>query len=145
MSKIIVKAHPETGAVVTPSTNNPEWGTVRLDSKETVVNNGIINVSVRSAFVRAKLEVLQSLNLKAEQPFPLPGKLVVKESFEPFYDGQPAKLNPSTGEQVSVNGKPVYRNVVFSQNMEENDEVIATQQATATSAARGLEIRTRSI
>ena len=108
MSKAIVKvvAHPETGAIITPSTKNPEWGTFRVDAENVSMENGILNLSKRSAFIRGKIEQLNQLGLKAGQT--LPGKIVKKESFEPFYEGQQAKINPSNGETVLTNGRPSY-------------------------------------
>lgn len=114
-----VVAHPETGAIITPSTKNLEWGTFRVDSENISMENGILNLSKRSAFIRGKIEQLNQLGLKAGQS--LPGKIVKRESFEPFYEGQPAKINPTTNEVVLTNGRPTYIEFVYSANAESPD------------------------
>lgn len=133
MLKAIVKvvAHPETGAIITASTKNPEWGTFRVDSENVSMENNFFNVSKRSAFIRGKIADLNSLGLKAGQS--LPGKIVKRESFEPFYEGQQAKINPSNGETVLTNGRPTYIEFVYSANAEAPD-VWVGQDTNAVSA-----------
>lgn len=117
MVKVVV--HPTTGLVITPSTNNPAWGTFRVDSENVSMESGILNKSKRSAFIRGKIEDLESLGLRANQS--LPGKIVKRESFEPFYEGQPVKINPTTGETVLTNGRPTYIEFVYTDNAQAPD------------------------
>ena len=133
MSKAIVKvvAHPETGAIITASTKNPEWGTFRVDSENVSMENGILNLSKRSAFIRGKIEQLNQLGLKAGQS--LPGKIVKRESFAPFYEGQNPKINPSNGETVLTNGRPSYIEFVYSANPDAPDTWVG-EDTTAVSA-----------
>lgn len=109
-----VAKHPETGNIITPSTNNPEWGTIRVDSENKSFAGGILNVSKRSAFIRGKISDLESLGLREGQM--LPGKIQKQESFQPFYVAgqngatttQNPKINPTTGEVVLTNGRETY-------------------------------------
>lgn len=114
-----VVAHPETGAVVTPSTKNPLWGTFRVDTENVSMENGIFNKSKRSAFIRGKIEDLNAAGLTVGKI--LPGKIIKRESFEPFYEGQPAKINPSNGETVLTNGMQTYIEFVYTQDANATD------------------------
>lgn len=105
MSVKVVK-HPTTGEIITPSSNNPEWGTFRVDSENVSMNGGIVNVSRRSAFIRGKITDLQALGLRDGQV--LSGKIQKQESFQPFWDGQSPKINPTSGETVLKNGRETF-------------------------------------
>lgn len=131
-----VVAHPQTGLVVTPSTKNKEWGTVRVDSSTTSFSNGILNKSNRVAFIRGKLADLKGFTAGQR----IQGKIVRQTSPEPFYPGQDPVTNPTTGEQMQINGAPYYQNYVFTDNVNASDEWIVpsanavTAQATAVTA-----------
>lgn len=123
--KIIVKANPNTNLIITPSTKSPEWGTIRLECTALEATNGMLNSRKRVAFLRAKIEDLESLALKDNMVFPLQGRIVVKESTTPFYDGQAPKINPSTGEILNSGGAPIYRITEFTSNLSEQDVFLA--------------------
>lgn len=105
MSVKVVK-HPTTGEILTQSTKNPEWGTIRVDSVNKSFSGGVLNISKRTAFIRGRMSDLQSMGFINDQI--LPGKIQKQESFEPFYVGQDPKINPSTNEVVLTNGKQSY-------------------------------------
>lgn len=106
MSQVKVAAHPDTGNVITPSSNNPKFGTIRVDSEHKSFEGGFVNISKRSAFIRGKMSDLNSLGLRKGQA--LQGKIIKKESFEPFYEGHASKINPQTGEAILTNGRETY-------------------------------------
>lgn len=120
-----VIAHPTTGLVITPSTKNPEWGTFRVDSVHTSFENGIVNVQKRSAFIRGKLSDLAGLNLRAAQT--LPGQIVKKESYAPFFEGQSPKINPSTKEVVLSNGRETFLEYEYSQDLSATDKWVDSE------------------
>jgi len=109
-----VVAHPETGAVITVSKNNSQYGTIRLDSENVSLEGGFMNKSKRTAFIRGKVEDLQSLGYKAGQT--LGGKIMKKESFSPFYEGQKPKVNPSNGEIILTNGEETFLDYTYTSN-----------------------------
>ena len=117
MKKAIVKVakHPVTGNVITISEKNPEFGTIRLDAEQNVFSNGFFSVQKRTAFVRGRLVDLESLSLKDGQI--LAGQIVRKESFEPFYEGQAPKINPTTSEVVLTDGRPTYLEFEYTEDM----------------------------
>lgn len=137
MANKIVKvvAHPTTGLVVTPSTKNPLWGTFRVDSENVSMENGIMNRSKRSAFIRGQLLDLNSLGLKADQA--LPGKIIKRESFEPFYVGQPAKLNPTTMQVVLTNGRETYIEFAYTEDVNAPDVWVGDTTAQVADAVAG--------
>jgi len=98
-----VVKHPTTGDVVTQSTKNPEWGTLRVDSENKSFSGGILNISKRSAFIRGRMADLQAMNFRDGQV--LQGKIQKQESFEPFYEGQDPKINPTTNQVILTQGK----------------------------------------
>lgn len=125
-NKVYVAVHPETGAVITPSTNKPEFGTIRLDSQCVVVSRGgFLDIQKRSAFIRGRVEILESLGLKDHQM--MQGKIIREESFEPFWDGQEPKINPTTQEIVLLDDKPVYMQHVYTEDMTQTDRFINSQ------------------
>lgn len=101
-----VASHPATGLVITPSVNKPLFGTVRVDSENVSLENGFMNKSKRSAFIRGSIVDLTSLGLTAGKV--MPGKIVKKESYNPFFEGQSPKINPTTAEVVLTNGRETY-------------------------------------
>ncbi len=125
-----VVAHPQTGLVVTPSTKNPDWGTVRVDSSTTSFSNGILNKSNRVAFIRGKLVDLKGFSAGQR----LVGKIIRQTSAEPFFPGQEAVVNPTTGEQMQINGGAYYQNYVFTDNVNASDELMISQNANAVTA-----------
>jgi hypothetical protein len=138
-----VVAHPETGAIFTVGTNNPAWCVMRVDSQAVVMNNGIMDIQKRTAFVRMKTEVSEVLGYKAGQI--LPGKIVKTESFAPFYENQPAKINPSTGEVVLTQGRPTFIQMTYTMDanaqdtfISEDAEVIAAPVESPAEAAQQL-------
>lgn len=114
MSTVKVMAHPTSGNVITPSRNNPEWGTFRVDSENKSMEGGILNISKRSAFIRGKISDLEQLGLRPNQT--LAGKIQKQESFSPFYEGQSPKINPSTNEVVLTNGRETYLQYEYTSN-----------------------------
>lgn len=123
MKKAIVRVakHPETGNVITISEKNPEFGTIRLDAEQNVFSDGFFNIQKRTAFVRGRLVDLESLNLKDGQV--LAGQIVRKESFEPFYEGQTPKINPTTNEVVLTDGSTTYLEFEYTEDMSKPSEI----------------------
>ena len=132
-AKQTVVAHPTTNAIVTKfEKNGKTYGTVRVDETLLVVERGYTSMKKRTAFVTldpAVVEFLEPL-VVAGAPYPLEGKIVITESFEPFFEGQVAKMNPSTEEFIRVDGKLVYRNSDFTTDLEQRD-VLLYASATA--------------
>lgn len=137
MKTVIVKAHPDTNLVITPSPTKPEFGKFRVDSRHVSMENGFVNIQKRTAFVAGRTEDLQSLGYKADQT--IAGQIIKKESFEPFYEGQSPKINPSNKDVVLTNGKQTYLQYEFTQDLSAHDEWIgSTSEEISAETARKL-------
>lgn len=120
-----VAKHPETGAIITVSAKKPEYGTFRVDSTHVSLEGGFTNVQNRTAFIRGKVSDLELLNLKEGQI--LPGQIVKRESFQPFYDRQTPKIYPTgherAGQPVLKNGREVYMEYVYTSDTNASSDV----------------------
>ena len=125
-SKVNILAD-DMGNVIRQSSNNSEYGYVRLQQdRVTFGNNGWVKKSNVSTLLHGKLEDLQSLNLEAGGT--LPGKLIIRESLEPFSKNDPdrdMKYAGETGIVCCVDGQPIYRKAMFTADATAQDVLIA--------------------
>lgn len=143
-AKQSVIKHPETGDIITTFTKDDAngveqtYGTVRVDETVLMIANGFTSKQSRTAFITLDADALEILSphIKDGHPYPMEGKIVVKETFTPQWVGHSPKINPTTNENVLVDGKLVYRSSDFSSDMNQSDvllrdsgaPVIATEQ-----------------
>lgn len=123
-----IKAHPETGLLINQvkeGKDGKRYGAIRVDEMVMDASEGFLNTRNRTAFIWGEEDKLKAVTagLKDGDEFPLKGKIVIKESFEPQYEGHEPKINPSTGEVILLDGKKVYRSSKFTTNMSEQDEL----------------------
>lgn len=140
MLKVIVKPHPETGAFLTENSKNKEYSTVRLEQEVFTVSGRIVNRSNRVAFMTGKTEDLQSMGLTANGEFPIKGKITVKESTTPFYDGQEPKQTPDTGIVCKLEGAAIYRQSEFTTDLDAADVLVAHDNGEEIKAAQQNEV-----
>ena len=114
-----VGVHPDTGLVITQNPNKPEFGSIRLDYKTATLSGGFSSIGNRSAFIHGRMEDLEAFGLTAGQE--LVGKIIKKEKFSAFYDGQQPKINPTTNEQVLTNGRPTYLEFQYTEDPNAHD------------------------
>ena len=127
-----VVAHPDTGELIALFTkmdvNGEEktYGKVRIDEETLIVNSGFSSAQKRTAFVTLDDSAIKMLLpfLKEGLPYPLEGKVVVKETFHPQYEGQSPKINPTTEEYIKVDGKLVYRSTEFTTVLDAKDIIL---------------------
>jgi hypothetical protein len=114
-SKVKVVAN-ENGVVINQSTNNPEYGFVRLEQTRTLIDdNGFLRRKAVSTLIQGEVTVLQASGFYANQE--LPGNIIVKESMEPFSKKNPErdhKVAGETGILCTVAGKPIFRKTVYT-------------------------------
>ncbi|NBU05095.1 MAG: hypothetical protein EBT39_01900 [Sphingobacteriia bacterium] len=117
----------DMGNVIRQSSTNSEFGHVRLQQERvTFGNTGWVKKSVLSTLLHGKLEDLQSLGL--ENITSLPGKIVVKESLEPFNNTDPDrdyKYAGDTGIICCQDGQPIYRKTFYVSDNTAEDVLIA--------------------
>ena len=125
--KVIAKKNPETGELFTIG-NNPEYCSLRVESSVLENDEGFWIVKTRSTKIRLQVVLAQAMIakglLKDGQELPVKGKIIVRESFDPFYEGQQPKINPSNNALVLFMQKRVYRQSVFTSNMNDKDMLI---------------------
>ena len=105
----------DMGNVIRQSSSNSEYGYVRLQQQRvTFSNTGWVKNSNITTLLHGKMEDLQALDLKADDT--LPGKIIIKESLEPFSNNDPDrdyKYAGETGIICAVDGQPIYRKTFF--------------------------------
>jgi hypothetical protein len=113
--KAIVTKSAKHDSIIMISKTNPNSASIMLRSETLGANDqGFLQKEVRVGLFKGKTEDLKALNLHEGQDFStvIPIKLIVKESFDPFYAGQEPKMNPDTKETVTSGGAPVYRQTI---------------------------------
>lgn len=136
-TKVIVRAHKETGALVTMKNiinkedgSERAVGTVMVEQSTITGLSGIARVSKRVAFITLEEEVVDLLktSLVDGQEFPVQGKLVVTETTVPYIkkDGTPQepKRHGGTNEIMTYQGQPIYRNTDFSEDLKAVDVLL---------------------
>lgn len=121
-SKVKVTAD-DTGNVVIISKNNPEWAHIRVEQNRIVVDdNGFARRKTISALVHGTVEDLKSFGWIKNQE--LPGKIIFKESLEPFNVSDPDrdyKIAGKTGVVCCQDGQPIYRKTFYTTIMSAED------------------------
>lgn len=114
------------GNVIIVSKNNPEYGSIRVEQEAIQINEqGWLKTAKRFAFIKGKVEELAACKYKKGDE--IVGKIVVKESFEPFNPENPEKnlkMAGNSGVVCRYNDQPIYRESFFTTNMNAHDELI---------------------
>jgi hypothetical protein len=115
-----------------PKTDNRDRpiGSIMVEQNVRVLNGTFMNGSRRVAFISGTIAELEAIikenRLKAGSE--IDGKIIQKESLKPFYPGQPAKINPATGDAIEfeVNGTmhPIYMQQLYTSDENAKDVLI---------------------
>lgn len=124
-NKVVVTAD-QLGAVIGISSNNPEYGYIRLEHSTPIVDyNGWVRVQKRSALLKGKLADLQIIGYTAGQE--LDGKIVIRESLTPFNQNNPdrdLKVAGDSGVICRMDDQPIYRQSFYVTNPNATDELL---------------------
>lgn len=105
---------------------HPEYGYVRIRQKLPVINkNGWLRMSIRYGFIKGLVEDLKEANLYPDKI--ISGKIIVKESLEPFSEENPEKhlkIAGSSGVVCTINDQPIYRDTIYTTNEDARDVYI---------------------
>lgn len=122
---VVVVADP-MGSVIGISDNNSEYGYIRVQQvAKRIGNGGWFSWIKKSALLKGKIEDLKEANFKEGDI--LPGKIVIKESLSPFYAEDPDKHLKRAGDSgvvCTLDDQPIYRDSIYTTNMEDEDELI---------------------
>ncbi|HEY4062275.1 MAG TPA: hypothetical protein VGM30_10265 [Puia sp.] len=136
MSKVIVTAN-ELGLVVVASTNNPDYGYIRVQQTSQEFINGWLQPRTKSALIRGRVADLQELGYTLGRP--LEGKIVIKETLtapNPLNPMQDMKMAGDSGITCTLDDQPIYRTAFYTTNMEDTDVLIAHNNTEAIRAAQ---------
>jgi len=126
MSKVQI-VPDELGNVVRQSTNNPEFGYVRLEQERVSFgSNGWVKRSNLSTLLHGKMEDFNAMDLSSQTE--LKGKIIVREQTEPFSANDPdrdLKYAGNTGIVCCSFGEPIYRKTFFVTDVNAEDVLIA--------------------
>lgn len=125
-TKVRVTANAE-GNVVSLSTENPTYGFIRVEQTRMVFSDkGWATKKVMSALIYGEASDLKSVGyFNGEE---LSGKIVVKESLEPFNRVNPErdyKIAGKSGIICCIDGQPIYRKTFYTESANATDELIA--------------------
>lgn len=126
MATVVVMPSDTTGNVINVSKNNPDYGYVRVESLSTQINaEGWLRAVKRSALIKGLVKDLVSAGFTAGQA--LPGKIVIKESLQPFNSNDPErdlKIAGDTGIVCRMDDQPIYRQSFYTSDVSAQDELI---------------------
>lgn len=109
-------------------------GSMMLEQHTSSLNGSFLNNRRRVAFITGPIEALQKLvdTHKLEHGKEIPGKIIVKESITPMWEGQIPKKNPTTDKEIGVfvgmKFYPVYMKMFFTENKDAKDTMISTPE-----------------
>jgi len=125
--------------VIRQSQNNSDYGFIRLEQQRTVfTNTGWVKAMPMSTLLHGTMDSLASLNLNVDSE--LPGKIIVRESLEPFSKNDPdrdLKKAGDTGIICAVQGQPIYRKTFFVADVTAQDVLVAHDNGDAIKEANG--------
>ena len=117
----------DMGNVIRQSSTNSEFGHIRLQQERvTFGNTNWVKRSVLSTLLHGKLSDLQSLGLTDKTT--LPGKIVIKESLEPFNTTDAERDYKYAGETGIIccqDGQPIYRKTFYVTDTTAEDILVA--------------------
>jgi hypothetical protein len=136
MSKVKVSATAQ-GLVIVPSENSIGYGYIRIEQDRAFVNDkNWVSVNKVSTLLYGTIEDLSRFGYTAGME--LPGKILIKESLEPFNTENPEKdykIAGKTGIVCCLDGQPIYRKTFYNASGTENDIFIAHNNGNAIKAA----------
>jgi len=121
--KVVANA---TGAIVTISANNPEYGFVRFEQVRSVIDdNGFLRRKPVSTLVHGTVEELSAMDFFNGQE--LPGSIIIQESLAPFNAKTPQrdlKIAGDTGIVCTIDGSAIYRRTIYSASSSAEDTLV---------------------
>ena len=129
----------ELGNVIRVSKNNPIYGHVRITQERVSFSaNGWVKNSKLSALIHGEVEDLKTIGIADMKT--LPGKIVVRESTDPFSADNPdrdLKIAGDTGVVCCSHGEPIYRKTFYDGSGMQDDEFIPHTNGEAIKEANG--------
>lgn len=128
-NNVTVIANPKTGKVFNQNANlgkdGKAYGWFMVESKVLDMTGAIVSLKRRTAIKAISKEAYDAAASMLQVGSQLPGKIVVRESLTPFYEGQTPKTAGEGGTVCTKGGQPIYRQTEYSDLLEECDTLIA--------------------
>ena len=109
-------AADKAGNVIVRSSNNPEYGHIRVEQTRMVIDDsGFARRKKLSALIPGLVEDLKGFAWSADEQ--VEGKIIVKESLTPFNSNDPErdyKIAGNSGIVCCQDGQPIYRKNFFT-------------------------------
>ncbi|MBP01292.1 MAG: hypothetical protein CMM25_00570 [Rhodospirillaceae bacterium] len=109
-------AADKAGNVIVRSSNNPEYGHIRVEQTRMVIDDsGFARRKKLSALIPGLVEDLKGFAWSADEQ--VEGKIIVKESLNPFNSSDPErdyKIAGNSGIVCCQDGQPIYRKNFFT-------------------------------
>lgn len=116
MDAKVVVAADKAGNVIVRSSNNPEYGHIRVEQTRMVIDeSGFARRKKLSALIPGLVEDLKGFGWEAGEL--VSGKIIVKESLTPFNANDPErdyKIAGNSGIVCCQDGQPIYRKNFFT-------------------------------
>jgi len=116
MDAKVVVAADKAGNVIVRSSNNPEYGHIRVEQTRMVIDDsGFARRKKLSALIPGLVEDLRGFGWTAGEL--VDGKIIVKESLTPFNTQEPErdyKIAGNSGIVCCQDGMPIYRKNFFT-------------------------------
>ena len=114
----------QDGQVIQQNQNKPDKFFIQVEEAD--------GISIRGGFLQSAKKTMLTLDVSlkdaASKVFTLgkliPGKIVVKETRTPQWEGHTVCINPTTTQPSLRNGSPYYRSAKYTENINEMDELI---------------------
>lgn len=119
----LVTVRVNDNGVAIGKTKNPEIGYVIYEQKATELKNGWLTDKTLSAMVLGPLTLLESMDFTK----PISGKIVVRESLEPFNSADlnyGLKYAGDTGVVCMADDKPIYRTTELVYDLNEHSTFV---------------------
>lgn len=133
-NQVTITANPTTGNVFTENTNlgkdGKAYGFIRVESQWVDFSGAVAKVKSRSALKTISKEDYLKAASFLTAGSKLPGKIIVKDTLAPAYEGHaPLSVPVTAGSKemriVTSNGQPVYRQNIFTSDANAQDEKVS--------------------
>jgi hypothetical protein len=139
MQKKVEILTDDMGNVVRLSKNNPDYGFIRLSYKDSAIGtNGWLKSRNLTTLILGETENLTAYVKGLGKDLRLAGKIVVKESLEPFNESDPdrdLKYAGDTGIICCLDGQPIYRKTEYTYDENATDVLVKHNNGDAIRAA----------
>jgi len=125
--KTAVKVTAKDGQVIVASTTKPEYGYIRVEQKQTEINEqGFVVKKNLSSLIKGKIADLKDLGFSEGQS--VSGNIVIVESTSKPFEGAQPKRAGKDGEIITSNGMPVYRDTYLDFSGKKEHQLISADK-----------------